>query len=390
MKRSRLGRRGGLSRDADQLTWLACGLADSGSQAEDRYWESRLLALIDRILQEEDEESLSSALDHLYSTNGRAYDELADCIESQSENGLRGDGAHDVLLIAAPLLAWSRYRIPAGPLPSALLANLRVHLAAHVLADSVKLAMADFLFSPDQLPQGYCATAQLAQALGQAAVANQNLHIETEGMAETAQFLSDTRYLLVAVAVPKGGPIFSWQESNRTSREQVLAQWRGQGGACLAPQLPGCALEVVLPDAYFAASRQADLAGRPYSIHASVAFLGTALDAPATELRAVIAPFHDRQLEEYRIGFTRKNHNQVVHGVVWPLLGAEDDGTDAHAQIEAVLRECGICDILNLDNDFPVEYCDDCGAPLYPSPDGEVVHAEMPEEHAEQMPRHLH
>jgi uncharacterized protein YuzB (UPF0349 family) len=39
---------------------------------------------------------------------------------------------------------------------------------------------------------------------------------------------------------------------------------------------------------------------------------------------------------------------------------------------------------------FPLEYCDDCGAPLYPNPDGEPVHAELPEEQAEAAPRHLH
>ena len=28
---------------------------------------------------------------------------------------------------------------------------------------------------------------------------------------------------------------------------------------------------------------------------------------------------------------------------------------------------------------FPFEFCDDCGAPLYPNADGDTVHAEMPE-----------
>ena len=60
------------------------------------------------------------------------------------------------------------------------------------------------------------------------------------------------------------------------------------------------------------------------------------------------------------------------------------------AEIESTLRSCGIADILVLDNEFPMEYCDDCGAPMYPSPEGEAVHAELPEEQAEQMPKHLH
>jgi hypothetical protein len=389
MKRTRQKRRGGLGREAEQLVRLATGLAESGSRAEDRYWDRHLCVAIDGLLQDGDEDTLNSALDHLYSAEPRAYDELADFIESRAESALGVSTDHDILMIAAPVLAWSRFRIPANAVPPAVLANLRVHLQAHVLADKVKFGLANFLFSPDQLPQGYCATATFAAALGRAAIEGRDLAVDTAGMPETAQFLSDTRYLLAAVAVPKGEPLFSWQEPDG-SRELALTQWRMQGGACLTPLLPGCAMEVVLPEAYFAASRQADKDSRPYAIRASVAFLGTELEAPAANLRAVIAPFHDRQLEEYRVGLTLRDSDTVMHGVVWPLLGPEDEESESPAEIEAVLRDCGVSEIVNLEHRFPLEYCDECGAPLYPSPEGEIVHAEMPEEHSEQPPRHLH
>jgi hypothetical protein len=390
MKRSRFGRRGGLPRDAEQLVRLATGLAESGSRAEDRYWEKGLSSLIDGLLAHSDEDALNSALDHLSSASQHAYDELADVIESRAEAGLGTDTEHEVLMIAAPVLAWSRYRIPATDIARAVLANLRVHLQAHVLASDARLAVADYLFSPDQLPQGYCATAQLAEELGAAALAGKDVHIDPADLPETAQFLSDTRYLLGAVVVPRGAALFSWQDDERTDRDRALQQWRSQGGACVAPLLPACALELLLPEAYFAASRQADKASRPYSVRASVAFLGTTLEQPATNLRAVVAPFQDREVEEYRIGFTLRDQQQVLHGVVWPLLGAEDEGAEVPGQIESVLRECGVADVLQLDDNFPLEYCDDCGAPLYPTPEGEAVHAEMPEEQMEQMPRHLH
>ncbi|WP_347250375.1 DUF2863 family protein [Zoogloea sp.] len=391
MKRNRLGRRGGLPRDAEHLLWLANGLADSSSRAEDHFWDQRLADAVDGLLRAEDEEALTTALDHLSSATSsvHAYDELADMIESRAEGALKSDDQHDVLLITAPVMAWSRYRIPAAPISGAVMANLRVHLKAHVLASGVKLALADFLFSPDQLPQGYCATADFATHLGKAAEADTDLHIKTDNLPETAQFLSDNRYLLGAVVVPKGAPIFRWQEED-CSRDQALEQWRAQGGACVAPLLTGCAFEVVLPNAYFAASREADKASRPYSIQASVAFLSTTLDTPAAGVRAVVAPFFERQVEEFRIGFTLSGQSEVVHGVVWPLLGAEDESSETLGQIEATLRACGITDILILDNEFPMEYCDDCGAPMYPSPEGEAVHAELPEEQAEQMPKHLH
>lgn len=389
MTRTRQKRRGGLGRDTELLIWLAAGLAESGSLAEDRYWESQLDSNVDRVLSEHDEEALNAALDQLYAKDARGYEELADFIESRSETASKLDDAHDVLLIGAPILAWSRFRIPASTIPPAVLSNLRVHLQAHILSGDAKLALADYLFSPDQLPRGYCATSEFTQAIGRAALAGQDLRIETQGMPETAHFLSDTRYLLAAITVPKGTPFFSWQEAGG-SRDDALDRWRSQGGASLAPLLPGCATEVVLPEAYFAASRQADRESRPYAIRASVAFLGAELETPASNLRAVIAPFHDRDLEEYRIGFARRDGDKVVHGVVWPLLGAEDDQSDIPAQIEAVLRDCGVGEVVYLDHRFPLEFCDDCGAPMYPSAEGEVVHAEMPEEHGEPTPRHLH
>ncbi len=389
MKRTRIKRRGGLGRVAEQLVWLATSVAESGSRVEDRYWEIKLGSVLDQHLAANDEEALNAALDHLYSAEPRAYDELADSIESRAECAAGAYPEHDVVLIAAPILAWSRYRIPAAVVPPAVLANLRVHLQAHVLAQGARLAVADFLFSPDQLPQGYCATAEFSKVLGAAAMDNRDLRIDTAGMPETTHFLSDTRYLLAAVAVPRGSALFHWQEEDG-SRDTAREQWRLQGGACLAPLLPGCAVDLVLPESYFAASRAADKDSRPYSVRASVAYLGTALETPAANLRAVIAPFWDRELEEYRIGFTTHDSDQVLHGVVWPLLGAEDEEADGTSQIEAVLRESGINDVVHLEHHFPLEYCDDCGAPMYPSPEGELIHAEMPEEHMEQMPRHLH
>jgi hypothetical protein len=389
MKRPRTPRREGLGSDAERLVWLANGLAESGNRAEDRYWEQHLTTLIDQLLEDGDEAPINEALDFLFSGNVTAYDELADFVESRAENASRRSKDHDIILVAAPLLAWSRYSIPAVTIPAAVLANLRVHLQAHVLADGVRIALADHLFSPDHLPVGYCNTARFADTLGEAALKDRDLTIDAGDLPETAHFLSDTRYLLFAVAVPRGAAMFRWQEPGG-EREYALAQWRSQGGACLMPLLTGCAVDVVLPDAYFAASRRADKESRAYAVRASVAFLSTTLAIPASKLRAVVAPFQDRKLEEYRIGITLRDNDTVVHGIVWPLLGAEDDSADVPAQIEASLRECGVTDVMILDHHFPLEFCDDCGSPLYPSPDGEAVHAELPEEEAAQIPRHLH
>ncbi|MDP1956555.1 MAG: DUF2863 family protein, partial [Rhodocyclaceae bacterium] len=295
----------------------------------------------------------------------------------------------DVLLFAAPVLAWSRYAIPSGPIPADVLATLRVQLQAHVLAANVRFGLADFFYSPDQLPQSYSDTAALTEKLTKSALHGRDLKLDPAQMPETINFLSDTRYLIGVLCAPAGGPLFRWQEEDG-NRTEAHKQWRGQGGEALRPLLPACALEPLLPQSFHAAVREADRASRPYSLRSAVSFLQTTLNVNAANLHAVVAPYYDRQLEEFRIGFTVDASSDVVHGVVWPLLENEDEAAETPGQIEAVLREAGVAEVLVLDHRFPLEYCDDCGAPLYPNPDGEPVHAELPEQEEEAAPRHLH
>lgn len=393
MKRSRFTRRTKQTPDTEELIRLATQLSLSGSRLEDGFWEQRLGTLVEHLLERDDEAALNAALDHLYGAGGRAYDELADMVEACAESR-RGvppgaTAGQDILLFAAPILAWSRYAIASGPIAPEVLANLRVHLQAHVFAADVRFGLADFFFSPDQLPQSYCETAGLMERLTKAALHGRDLKLDAGQMAETMNFLSDTRYLIGAVSAPAGASLFRWQEGDG-SRTEALKQWRAQGGEALRPLLPACAFEPLLPQSFHAAVREADRASRPYSLRSAVAFLQTTLNISAGNLRAVVAPYYDRQIEEFRIGFTLDDATEVIHGVVWPLLESEDEASELPAQIESVLHEVGVREVLVLDHRFPLEYCDDCGAPLYPNPEGEPVHAELPEQEEEAAPRHLH
>ncbi len=396
MKRSRFSRRTKQTPDTEELISLATDLSLSGNRLEDAFWERRLAELVDRLLEGNDEAAMNAALDHLYGAGGRAYDELADMIEYRAEahkhennaGGARGI-AQDVLLFAAPVLAWSRYAIPSGAITGDALTSLRVQLQAHVLAVDVRFGLCDFLFSPDQLPQSYSETAALTVKLAKAALHGRDLKVDVGQMPETMNFLSDTRYLIGVVCAPAGAPLFRWQEADG-SRNEALKQWRAQGGEVLRSILPACAMEPLLPQSFHAAVREADRASRPYSLRSAVAFLQTTLNVSASILRAVVAPYYDRQLEEFRVGFTLGDAVEVVHGVVWPLLENEEEASEMPSQIESVLREAGLREVIVLEHRFPLEYCDDCGAPLYPNPEGEPVHAELPEPEEEALPRHLH
>lgn len=390
MKRTRLSRPKRMPGNSARLVALAASAAEASSHIEDEFWDNRLAEAIDTLLEEGDEDAITAALDHAYASSVPSYDILADMVESRCEgHRVEAQGqVWDALLITAPVLAWSRYSIPAGPLNTEVFGNLRTHLTAHVLAADTRVAMADFLFSPDQLPDSFCRTAELAQELTKAALAGRHLHVDPSSLRETMQFLSDTRYLLAVVLAPHGSPLFRWQETDG-KRAESQAQWQKQGLSALLPALPACACEALLPQGYHSACRDGDRHSRPFSLKASVEFLQTTLNVPAAELTAVVAPFYQQSLEEYRVGFAMKDSADVVHGVVWPLLDAEDETTDCAQQIEAALKGCGMTDIRILEHRFPLEYCDDCGAPLYPSVDAEPVHAEMPEA-TEDAPRHLH
>ena len=389
MKKSPSSRRGRASREADVLVEFAEGLAQSGSRAEDNFWEARLEKEIEALLKDADEGSLNAALDRLADRESRAYEELADAIEGRVEHAIvkTSDGERDVLLFAAPVLAWSRMPLPTRPIPAGVAKATSKALAEVVFAPNVDLTIANYFFSPDQLPETFCDTAEFRQHLTQS-LPDGVMKVDPASLKETAQFLADQRYIIGAVSVPRGEAIFRWQ-SGDALREQVLKDWLDVSQTVLTPLLPACAFESMLPRAYYVACRDADRSARPFSIRASVAFLATTLSVSPNLLTAVVGGCYNRQLEEYRIGFSVAEEEEIIHGVVWPLLGAEDEMSDVAEDIENTLKESGLQRVTMLRQRLPMEYCEDCGAPLYPNVDGELVHAELPDV-VEEQSQHLH
>ncbi|MGL5632057.1 MAG: DUF2863 family protein, partial [Azovibrio sp.] len=331
-----------LSWEATELQRLATGLSESGSRLEESFWEKHLAELVQNLIKNDAEHELTVALDTLFDNNPPAYNELASMVEAQTESILLPfkDKEYDVQLFASPILAWSRYAIPTISLEKEILEVLKTQLRAHVFANQAHLALADYLFSPDQLPRNFCDLWKLTQELGECALSEQHLKLNTEELPETNRFLSDVRYLIGVVAVPQGSPIFRWNETDG-SRQDAQAAWLAQGAPNLAPLFTGCAYQPLLADAYHAACRQADRDSRPYAISASIAFLETALGLMPEDIQAVVAPCYGQELEEYRIGLAPCNQNTVYHGIVWTLLGPEDEQTNTLTEIDAALRKCG-------------------------------------------------
>jgi uncharacterized protein YuzB (UPF0349 family) len=130
---------------------------------------------------------------------------------------------------------------------------------------------------------------------------------------------------------------------------------------------------------------------RPFGIKAAVAFLENALAAKADELQAVVAGFGEDRVDEYRVAFVTGAEGEVAHGVVWPLYGREDENARPGPLDEVMqqLTDSGVTEVKKLSGTFTPEYCEDCGAPLFANAEGEIVHAELPEE-ADTHVAHFH
>jgi len=384
-----------LTRDAERLIALGLGLNASGSLTEDRFWESQMTAVVAKLLENGNDAPIDGALDHLYQTNLGAYDTLIELVESESESvTVARDGAQwQALLIAAPIVVWSKYAIPSGGIARDHADTLQVHLQAHVLAQGARVALVPYLYSIDQLPRHFSELRRMAAKLAESAVADEKPRMDLSRLPETAHLLADTRFIVACAAVPKGQAMFRWQEdaSGHAGRAGSLEQWIAQARPTISKLLPGCVFESLLPDAYYVNCRESDRRVRPFGIRAAVAFLENALKTKAPELKAVIAGFGEERVDEYRVGFCRDDEGEVAHGVVWPLYGREDENARPGPidDVVAQLNECGVTEVRRLTGTFTPEYCEDCGAPLFANGEGEIVHAELPEE-ADTHTAHFH
>jgi len=103
-----------MSPEAERLVSDALSLAASGSRVEDIFWETKLMDRLLRLLHAQNQNAIESALDQTLKINPIAFDSLAENAETLAESlTLEQDGkSWDVVLMAIPIIARTRYSIP--------------------------------------------------------------------------------------------------------------------------------------------------------------------------------------------------------------------------------------------------------------------------------------
>ncbi|MBU3594448.1 DUF2863 family protein [Polynucleobacter sp. 71A-WALBACH] len=388
------------SPDVERLVADAISLAASGSQIEDRFWEERLNVRLMRLLKSQNQNVIDAALDQTFRINTVAFEVLADSAETLAESlSMEHEGqGWDVLLLALPIVAHTRYQIPSGALPVHVIESTAAALHHSIASSDTRLAIVPWLYSIDQMPHSHCQTRLLTEALATAAITAGDVKLELRDMSETIAVLADPRFIIAAVAAPSGTPLFRWQAEPPTRQERgvSLIGWQTAMQEPIAALLPGCEFELLLPEAYFTNCRLADKQVRPLSIRAGVNFLESTLGVLPAGLSCVVGAFGEEQADEYRISFSLKGSPEVVYGVIWPLYDRESVANDAlndlsdddspMKRIADALRDAGVEDVFRHAMLFDPELCDDCGAPLFPDRSGDAVHAELPDDAPIQQP----
>lgn len=389
--------------DAEKIVADSLALAASGSKVEDIFWEKRLQENLVKLYTKGRQASLESAMAHLSKSSMEGFEVLAEQAETASESALiqTVQGPYATLLLAVPILAHTRYQIPAGVIKAQYAAALHQALLDSLVATGAQLSLAPFMYSLDHMPRVHHEVFQLMQLLGQAATVGKAIPTLPPSDIETAPVLADIRFLIAAIAAPQGQPLFRWQEEGDryAERGDCVKAWQVAGTPTLNQILPACILTLCLPDAFFVSCRESENAMRPVALTAALNYICESLSLTADELSVTIAPFGETQCEEYRIGFSVGKQNDVIYGVIWPCSDEDDlapevlNNTalqsiplDDLNQIRELLNGLGLTNIVILNDLFTPEMCEDCGTPMFANRQADVVHAEMPEEASTQQP----
>ncbi len=371
---------------------LCLALKQSGCIVEDRYWENLIQTALLEIFRQNRKKTVERLLDHLSDEDSETHDILLEHAETLSESceWISHDVSYDCVFVAVPVIAWTRFEIPLPVLDAATQESISIALKEHVAASEVRMAIHPQLLSVDQMPRSFTGVFQWMRAITSKVFGSPvRSGVPVDEQPEGLQLMSDSRFVLAAFCAPKGQPVFRWQEGDGPYSEQrntCLENWRTTAAPMFQKLLPACGLELMLPDAFYIANRQADKRIRFAAITAATQWLQTVFDSPPDAFRATVALYQDSNLREIRVGFTLLQSHEVVYGCLWPVFPdevedqqletindfAQLDTLFDHLQLNGIRHITCLKEVLDGSGDVSDE-------PLFPNPAGELMPVMVPD-----------
>ncbi len=371
---------------------LCLALKQSGCIVEDRYWENQIQTALLDIFRQNRKKTVERLLDYLSDEDSETHDILLEHAETLSESceWISEDVTYDCVFVAIPVIAWTRFEIPLPVLDAQTQESITQALKTHVAASNVRIAIHQQLLSVDQMPRSFTGVFQWMRAItGKVFGTSLRSSVPVDEQPEGMQLMSDSRFVLAAFCAPRSEPVFRWQQGEgpySEQRKRCLENWRTAAEPLFQKLLPACGLELMLPDAFYIANRQADKRIRFAAITAAAQWLQTVFDTPPDGFRATVALYQESQLREIRIGFTLLQSHEVLYGCLWPVFPDEVENQQLetindfaqldvlfeHLQANGIRHITCLKEVLDGSSDVSDE-------PLFPNPAGELMPVMMPE-----------
>lgn len=371
---------------------LCLALKQSGCIVEDRYWENQIQTALLDIFNQSRKKTIERLLDYLSESDSETHDILLEHAETLSEScEWSSEGMHyDCVFVAIPVIAWTRFEIPLPMLDDTTQETLSSLVKQHIAARDVRIAIHPQVLSVDQMPRSFTGVFQWMKAItGRAFGEQARSTVALDDQPEEMQLMSDSRFVLAAFCTPKDQAVFRWQQAEAEYSQQrqiCLDNWREAATPLFQKLLPACGLELMLPDAFYIANRQADKRIRFAAITAATQWLQTIFAVAPDAFRATVALYQDNALREIRIGFTLLQSHEIVYGCLWPVFPDELENQQLEsindfAQLDTLLEHLqnnGIRHITVLKEvlDGSSDVSDE---PLFPNPAGELLPVMMPD-----------
>lgn len=298
------------------------------------------------------------------------------------------------VLLSIPLLISSRYRIPPAQPTPAILKQVLDGLRDIVVTPGTRLVLTP---APRSAAIGFWLLRD-SRALLRTLMAETDTiagpHTKPEQIPDDLHLLADHQHWFVLASNESHVPILRAYDDAANALKQRRQRWAQYMEPIIKSMYVGCTGQALLPGTAEESEREAHDEIQPIGVQATVEWLTEALGVSASVLTATIAPFDIGGSVEYRIGYSLDDEPHAIHGSVWQrAFDIEDLGHLAEnpvvEELTTILQDSGITLVNMLVTLFDDMHCEECYAPLFPGPDGNLHHTRMPDNLLD-TPLHLH